>query len=77
VQQQILGKLFPIMDQVRAKRGAGIILNTSDVLSVDTRLDLTADALAALNAALPSVSTTAPAQASTTTAPKSTAPKSR
>ena len=79
VQQQILAKLFPIMDQVRAKRGAGIIVNTSDVLSVDPRLDLTADALAALNAGLPSVSTTAPAQAAApaSTAPRAAAPKTR
>ena len=61
VNQQIGAKLGPIFQQVRTKRGVGVLLDAGSMLSADPRLDLTADVLAALNAALPSVSTTAPA----------------
>lgn len=61
VNQQIGSKLGPILQQVRTKRGIGVLLDASTMLSADPRLDVTADVIAALNAALPSVSTTAPA----------------
>ena len=62
VQQQIQAKLNPIYSQVMQRRGANRLLETGSTLATATTVDVTADIVAALNAALPSVSTTAPAQ---------------
>jgi len=61
VLQQIGAKLDPIVQQVMTQRGANIVIEASSTLKAAPALDVTNDVLTALNAALPSVSTTAPA----------------
>ena len=61
VGQQIATKLAPIYQQVMQRRGANVLLEQGATLASAANLDVTNDVLAALNAALPSVSATAPA----------------
>ena len=61
ISQQISAKLGPIYQQVMQRRGANIMMETGSTLATTTTVDVTNDVLAALNAALPSVITTAPA----------------
>lgn len=61
VQQQVAAKLGPIYQQVMQRRGATIMLEVGNTLASSSRLDVTTDVVTALNAALPSVATTAPA----------------
>jgi Skp family chaperone for outer membrane proteins len=63
ISQQISAKLGPIYQQVMTRRGANLMVEVSNTLAAGASLDVTNDVLAALNAALPSVQTTAPAQA--------------
>ena len=63
IQKQIADKLGPIYTQVMQKRGANIMVNIDATLASGSALDVTNDVLAALNAALPAVQTTAPAPA--------------
>jgi len=62
IQQQILTKLGPIYQQVMQKRGANLLVEQNATLATSASVDVTADVTAALNAALPSIATTAPAQ---------------
>ena len=55
------------------RRGANIMVETGTTLATATSVDVTNDVLAALNTAMPSLQTTAPAQA----APKSSQPQGR
>jgi Skp family chaperone for outer membrane proteins len=59
--QQIQTKLGPIYQQVMTKRGANIMVEQGATLASASAIDVTNDVLAALNAQLPSVQTTAPA----------------
>ncbi|MGZ2411373.1 outer membrane protein [Sphingomonas sp. F9_3S_D5_B_2] len=61
VSEQISAKLAPIYQQVMQRRGANVLLEQGSTLAAMAALDVTNDVLAALNAALPSVSVTAPA----------------
>lgn len=61
IRKQIADKLGPIYSQVMQKRGANIMVDISTTLASGANLDVTNDVLAALNVALPSVQTTAPA----------------
>jgi Skp family chaperone for outer membrane proteins len=63
VLQQINAKLEPAIAAVATRRGASLMLDASTVLRVAPALNVTADVLAALNASLPSIATTAPAAA--------------
>jgi len=63
ISQQVQAKLNPIYQQVMQRRGANVLVETGNTLAAGSALDVTNDVLAALNAALPSVATTAPAQA--------------
>ena len=63
ISQQIAAKLGPIYQQVMQRRGANIMLEIGSTLASGASLDVSNDVLAALNTALPSVATTAPAQA--------------
>ena len=65
VLQQIGAKLEPVIQQVMVARGANLVLDASAALRSTPALDVTADVLTALNAALPSLSTTAPAAPAT------------
>jgi Skp family chaperone for outer membrane proteins len=62
IQKQILDKLGPIYQQVMTRRGANIMLETGATLATSSSIDATNDVLAALNTALPTLATTAPAQ---------------
>lgn len=73
ISQQISAKLGPIYQQVMQRRGANIMMETGATLATTTAVDVTNDVLVALNAALPSVVTTAPAQA----APQQKQPQGR
>jgi outer membrane protein len=63
VQKQIADKLGPIYTQVMQKRGANMMVEIGQTLASGATLDVTNDVLAALNTGLPSIQTTAPAQA--------------
>lgn len=62
IQKQIGDKLGPIYQQVMQKRGANVLLEVGSTLATASTVDVTNDVLAALNAALPTIVTTAPAQ---------------
>jgi outer membrane protein len=66
IQQQIATKLGPIYQQVMQRRGATVLLETGSTLASSASIDVTNDVLAALNTALPTIATTAPAQAQQT-----------
>lgn len=61
VSQQIATALDPIYKQIMQRRGANILVEQGATLASATQLDVTNDVLTALNTALPSVATTAPA----------------
>jgi outer membrane protein len=61
--QQINTKLVPLLQPAMDKRGANVLMDTGSALRFAPGLDVTNDVLAALNAVLTTVSTTAPAQA--------------
>jgi len=63
ISKQVMDKLGPIYTQVMQKRGANILVEVGQTLATSSTVDVTNDVVAALNAALPSVSTTAPAAA--------------
>lgn len=63
IQKQIADKLGPIYTQVMQRRGANMMVEIGQTLASGQTLDVTNDVVAALNTALPSISTTAPAQA--------------
>lgn len=62
IQKQVTDKLGPIYQQVMTRRGANIMVEVGATLASATSVDVTNDVLAALNSALPSIATTAPAQ---------------
>jgi Skp family chaperone for outer membrane proteins len=63
VQKQIGDKLAPIYTQVMQRRGANIMVEIGQTLASAAGTDVTNDVIAALNTALPTIQTTAPAQA--------------
>ena len=63
---QINTKLEPAVASVFTRRGASVMLDASTVIRSAPGLDVTADVIAALNASLTTISTTAPAQAAPT-----------
>jgi Skp family chaperone for outer membrane proteins len=63
IQKQIGDKLGPIYQQVMQKRGANLLLEVGSTLAAAASVDVTNDILAALNAAMPTLQTTAPAAA--------------
>ena len=62
IQQQIAAKLGPIYTSVMQRRGANLLVELGSTLASTGAVDVTADVTSALNAALPSLATTAPAQ---------------
>jgi outer membrane protein len=67
VQKQISDKLGPIYSSVMNKRGANVMVEIGQTLASGATLDVTNDVLTALNAALPTIQTTAPAAPATRT----------
>jgi len=63
ISQQVQTKLNPIYQQVMQRRGANILLEQGATLATANTVDVTNDVLTALNAALPTIQTTAPAAA--------------
>lgn len=63
VRQQIGAKAVPIVQQISQQRGATVALEKSSTLYAANTIDITDAVLTQLNSQLPSVSTTAPAQA--------------
>jgi Skp family chaperone for outer membrane proteins len=61
VQKQISDKLGPIYTQVMQRRGANIMVEIGQTLASGATLDVSNDVLAALNTAMPTIQTTAPA----------------
>jgi len=61
VNQQIRDKLNTVYTPVMQKRGANMIVEIGTTLASASNLDVTNDVLTALNAAMPSVQTVAPA----------------
>jgi Skp family chaperone for outer membrane proteins len=62
IQKQISDKLGPIYQQVMTRRGANVLMEVGATLATAQNVDVTNDVLAALNSALPTIATTAPAQ---------------
>jgi Skp family chaperone for outer membrane proteins len=58
VQQQIGQRLITIVEQVRARRGASIVVAKDSTLANDNTIDVTGEVLTALNQQLPAVSVT-------------------
>jgi Skp family chaperone for outer membrane proteins len=58
VQQQIGSKVVSIVEQVRARRGAAIVMAKNATIANDGAIDVTSEVLTALNQQLPSVSVT-------------------
>ena len=58
VQQQIGTRLISIVEQVRARRGAAIVVAKNNTIANDTAVDVTSEVLTALNQQLPAVSVT-------------------
>lgn len=65
INDQVRAKLGPIYQQVMQRRGANLMLETGTTLATASSLDVTNDVLAALNTAMPTIQTTAPAPAAT------------
>jgi Skp family chaperone for outer membrane proteins len=63
IQKQINDKLGPIYQTVMQRRGANVLLETGATLATTTSVDVTNDVITALNTALPTIATVAPAQA--------------
>jgi Skp family chaperone for outer membrane proteins len=63
IQKQIMDKLGPIYTQVMTRRGANLLVDVGATLATTQNVDVTNDVIAALNTALPTVATTAPAPA--------------
>ena len=70
VQKQVADKLGPIYTQVMQRRGANIMVEIGQTLASGQTLDVTKDVVAALNTALPTIQTTAPAQATRPSQPQ-------
>ncbi|RIX31638.1 OmpH family outer membrane protein [Sphingomonas edaphi] len=62
ISQQVNAKLVPLLQPAMERRGANVLMDSGAALRYATTLDITNDVLAALNSALTSVVTTAPAQ---------------
>lgn len=63
ISKQIQDKLAPIYQQVMTRRGANLLVEVGSTLATSQNVDVTNDVLAALNTALPTIATTAPAPA--------------
>jgi Skp family chaperone for outer membrane proteins len=63
IQKQISDKLGPIYTLVMQRRGANMMVEIGQTLASGASLDVTNDVITALNSALPSIQTTAPAPA--------------
>ncbi|MEO5774834.1 MAG: OmpH family outer membrane protein [Sphingomicrobium sp.] len=58
VQQQLGVRLVAVVEQVRARRNAAVVVAKNSTLANSTAIDVTSEVLTALNAAVPAVSVT-------------------
>lgn len=58
VNQQIGTRLVAVVEQIRARRGAAVVLSKGNTLANDSTIDVTGEVLTALNQQLPAVSVT-------------------
>lgn len=65
INQQVRDKLGPIYQQVMQRRGANIMVEVGTTLAASANVDVSNDVLAALNSAMPTLQTQAPAGAAT------------
>ena len=65
VQKQVADKLGPIYSQVMQRRGANVLVEMGQTLASASTLDVSNDVLAALNTAMPTIQTAAPATQTT------------
>lgn len=65
IQKQIADKLGPVYNQVMQRHGANLLVEMGQTLASASALDVTNDVLAALNTAMPTIQTTAPATQTT------------
>jgi Skp family chaperone for outer membrane proteins len=70
VNQQIRDKLNTVYTPVMQKRGANMVVEIGTTLASSSNLDVTNDVLTALNAAMPSIQTIAPAAAANPARPQ-------
>lgn len=75
VREQLLTKLNSLYSGVMTKRGANVMVEMGQALAYDPSLDVTTDLLAAVNASLTSLQTTAPAPQQPAQAPAATRPQ--
>lgn len=66
VRQQIFNAVGPVINAIMRERGASIVLTRDAALAVSPALDVTAEVIRRLDAALPRVNATAPAAAPAT-----------
>ena len=62
IQQQIQAKLGPIYQTVMQRRSANVLLEVGSTLATSAAIDVSNDVVAALNTALPTIVTIAPAE---------------
>src|SRR5438552_1087551 len=62
INQQVHDKLTAVYTPVMQRRGANLLVDVGSTLATSSNLDVSNDVLAALNAAMPTIQTTAPAQ---------------
>lgn len=77
VAQQVNAKLGPIITQAMNSHGANLAVDQGATLAASASIDITNEVLATLNQQLPSVSTTAPAQAAQPSRPAQQTPQGR
>lgn len=77
VNQQIGTKARPIIQQIAQQRGATLAVDKGTTLFSAATIDITDAVMTQLNAQLPSVSVTAPAQAAAPAATRPTSPQGR
>jgi outer membrane protein len=58
VQQQVGSRLVTVVEQVRGRRGASVVMSKNSTIANDSAIDVTGEVLAALNQQLSSVSVT-------------------
>lgn len=61
IREQVLNKLAPIYQQVMQRRGANVLVEQGATLASSSTIDVTNDVLTALNTAMPTLATQAPA----------------
>lgn len=62
VSKQLVAGLVPILEKIRTERGATVVIDKSSVLALAPTIDITVEALARLDDALPAITMPPPAE---------------